>query len=222
MKRWYPWIGLGVVILIVCLIAAQWVTAASMRNTRNPVIQAAVIAATATPVSASSLESMQRQLFDPKLDVASRESLMEKIDLQKKADADREAGISNPAPKDATGALPQANSAMAQAENSSGIYEGSDAIVKPDEAQVNNYWQGKLGDLDTVVLAGSVPNDPTQGLILLISSGSGAQTGSYERFLTPEKNGSLRIVSVHDTRIVLQTANGGQIQFDLTQKGFVN
>ena len=218
MKRWYPWMGFGLVILIVSLIAVRWVMA---ENTHNNRVQPSAVALTPTPPSAISVESMQKELFDPRLDVTSRESLMEKIDLQKKADADREAGVSNPAPKDAAGTLPQASKAMAQVEDSSGIYPGSDAMVKPDEAQINNYWQGKIGDLDVVVLAGSDPNDASQGLVLMITSGSGEQKGSYERFLTPVKGGSLRITGVNGSEIVMQPLNGGQIAFDINQKAFI-
>lgn len=217
-KQFNRWKGMGIFVLVLSLAVTSCAVAASQPDGK---ISAQAIPTPQPTLDLNSVAAMQQQLMDPKLDVASRQSLMEKIDLQKRADADRDVGQRDPASKGGTPRLPQTNQLAAVPQgNSSGIYPGSDGMVKPEEAQVNNYWQGKLGALDVVVLAGSAPGDPTQGLVIVVTSGSTTGQGAYQRILAPDKNGSLRILKAEAGKLQIQAENGAMLTFDLNKLEF--
>jgi hypothetical protein len=167
-------------------------------------------------------ESMQDQLMDPNLDQQSREMLIEKIELEKRSETDKQAGIDNPAPK-----VPsvQADKAVipAQLQVETGIFEGSEGMVRSERAVISNYWQGVVNGKVYIAFAGAKPGENAQGVIVLAiaSLDPAVNEIAFEEFLAPGTVGKLRVIDAKDGIVVLQQVNGGQLKFDLTTKKFM-
>lgn len=162
-----------------------------------------------------SIEEMQQLLLDPGVDLAGRESLMEKIDIQKQVEAQKAAAENNRAPKTETG-LPAARGLQAGQEIPSGIFEGSEGILKPDVMQVVNFWQGPVQNGTAQVFAGSEPDDANRGLVMVIWTGSDPTGSQATRFPMAESHGALRVVAVEGQIATLMADDGTQWQFDLS------
>lgn len=169
-------------------------------------------------------EGLQAQLMDPGLDLQSRESLIEKIELQKRAEANLQVGKDNPAPKTPSnqvnpGAIP------AQLKVESGIFEGSEGMIRPDQAVITNYWRGVLNGKILIAFAGSKAGDENQGMIILVTASldPAVSDTTFENFLAPSQAGKMRVVDMKDNHILeLQPANGPMVKFDLNTKTFAS
>ena len=62
---------------------------------------------------------------------------------------------------------------------------------------------------------------PAQGLLLVIETSASGQR-SQQIYLTAEKTGWLRILSVKGTQLSLSTEKGGKLTFDLETRAFTN
>lgn len=102
------------------------------------------------------------------------------------------------------------------------IMEGSEGLVRPWEAAIQNLWQGERGGVYYQALAGAAPDDPSQGLILLIESRQQQNQRIQHFYLAPSSTGALRVISARGMQLILSTANGGQVIFDLSARTFQN
>ena len=215
MRRYIPWIILIVVIAAGSLVVWREVGASGLLSTAfsrfestGPVVSTQVN----DPVDSENL-------FNPNLDPQARSALSEKLDMESRSEGDREVGAANPAPKAANQGIAAPNSADALAQVVTGIFPGSDAMVKPDEARINNYWQGVFNGQVLVVLAGSAPDDENKGLLVILTSDGFSLTG-YQQVSAPEGIASLRVTEATANQLVLQDTQGKQLTFSLTSLTF--
>jgi hypothetical protein len=84
--------------------------------------------------------------------------------------------------------------------------------------KINNAWQELINGNYILIFAGSLARDPDQGVILVESDSPGGSGG----YLTPGKNGAVRIVEVKGYRLVLETQTKVIFYFDVPARSFVN
>ncbi len=186
----------------------------------TPADQTAKSFATATAVApireAGNIQQMKESLFDPALDVSMRENLTEKIELAQKAQQAAMESAASPALKEAP-ALPRfsMSSLMGDWQSASGIYEGSDGLVRPEDAAISNYWQGVVAGKGMAVLAGADASDPSQSVLVVLTTELPDGTSTYQRILLPEKAGKIRIIRADFPRLTLQSAEGRQWIFNV-------
>lgn len=217
MRKWLPWILTALLVGVGGLFFARWVIAQVGSQTQQV---NALAAQTPVATSAGPIVSEQR-LFDPNLDPQSRESLSEKIAIQTRTAADQAAGEANPASKDKVPPLPaQPQQAVAGPQAQAGIFNGSEGMVKPEQAQINNYWQGEIDGKPTMVLAGAEPQDSGKGLVIVVISDGFSVTG-FRIVPAPEGIGSLKAVDFTPQTLILEDTNGNRLTFDLKTQTFV-
>jgi len=174
----------------------------------------------ATPVQpireAWNIQQMKESLFDPALDVTMRENLTEKIELAQKAQQAVLESAASPAPKEAP-VLPRysMNSLMGEWQSASGIYEGSDGLVRPEDVTISNYWQGVVAGKGIAVLAGADASDPAQSILIVLTTELPDGVSTYQRLPLQEKAGKIRIVHADFPRLTLQSAEGRQWIFNV-------
>jgi hypothetical protein len=196
-------------------IASQMITAARA----EPAAMAEGLPPSALDLPPS--EQMQAQLMDPRLDVAARESLMEKIEIAKNIEQQQAAGDIPPAPKE-TPDFGSAGLMMEQLQIETGIFPGPEAMIRPSLMQVTNYWQGVVDGQVVMVYAGSAPDNPQQGLVVVATSSLDPAVGEIQ-FLAlpvPGETGSMRVVSENNGLLTLETPGGAQLTFNIAARSF--
>lgn len=167
-------------------------------------------------------EDLQSKLMNPSLDQKSREMLMEKIELEKRIDLNQKFGAENPAPKTPPNQISAAVlPALLQVET--GIFEGSEGMIRPERAAITNYWQGVLNGKVYIAFAGSKPDDDKQGMIVLVTTSQDPAVSdiTFEDYYAPANGGKLRVIEAKDGILVLQRASGALLKFDLNTKTFM-
>ncbi|HMN62583.1 MAG TPA: hypothetical protein PJ988_19620 [Anaerolinea sp.] len=216
MRKWLPWILAALLLGVGGLFLARWVIAQVESQTQ----QANSLAAHMPVATSTGPIVSEQRMFDPNLDPQSRESLSEKIAIQTRTAADQAAGEANPAPKDKVPPLPaQPQQAVAGPQAQVGIFNGSEGMVKPEQAQINNYWQGEIDGKPTMVLAGAEPQDSAKGLVIVVTSDGFSVTG-FHIIPAPEGVSSLKAVDYTPQTLFLEDANGNRLTFDLKTQAF--
>ncbi len=217
MKRLLPWLFVLILVGIGGLALYRWVAAQVNADQQHlQAVAGAVSSATATPEIISA-----ERLFDPNLDPQSRQSLSEKLDINARKAADQATGAENSAPKDKLPPMPTSQpQALANSGALTGIFNGSEGMVKPEQAKINNYWQGMLDGKSTMIMAGSPPEDTSTGLVIVVSSDGFSVTG-YQVIAAPAGVSSLKVVDFSTTTLVLEDLSGTQITFDLQTQSFI-
>jgi len=212
------WIIPAAVLLAVVLVVIILVT------TTRPVPKTAPIAVTATTPVPGYLQGLEEKMFDPAIDAQGRESLAEKIEMYKTAEAIRESGLGAPASKDPAQAQlpPMVDSVGGGAgELPAGSFEGSDGMVDPEEGHILNYLQRNSEDGSSLlVFAGSSAEDGQEGLIIVASLNGAREMGEYVHYPHSAKAGALRILADEGGRIALQATDESIWYFDLATRTF--
>ncbi len=187
--------------------------------------KAAVIAVTAetTPVP-EYLQGLEEKMFDPAIDAQGRASLAEKIEMYKTAEAIRQNGLAAPASKDPAQAQAPDMAAPQGAgagELPSGIFEGSDGMVRPEEGRILNYLQRNGEDGSSLlVFAGHSAVNEQEGLIIIASLNSAREMVEYVHYTHAAQVGALRILADEGGRIQLQATDESIWYFDLATRTF--
>lgn len=108
---------------------------------------------------------------------------------------------------------------LQQVEIEEGIYEGSGGLISNAIASIQNSWEGQRGSTALRVLAGSFAEEPAKGLLVVIDPQGSEQPGPHF-YAAPESAGTLRIIEVQESQVVLQTESGEQILFDLVTRSY--
>jgi hypothetical protein len=101
-----------------------------------------------------------------------------------------------------------------------GVFEGSQGLIRPSLANVENMWQGQRSDTSFQVFAGSSPNDPAKGLLLVIVMDPERPTGSIQAYPAPDGASALRILEVTGTLVQIESSEGSRFAFDLGTRQF--
>lgn len=172
-------------------------------------------------------QMLRKALTNKALSAADRAALQRKLELIDRLISQRANGQGNGGSK-GSGPLippaqpPQSQPPVAVLTGQDEILDGSEGLVRPWEAVTQNLWQGERGGVYYQALAGSASDDPSKGLILLIESQPQKNQRTQHFYLAPSSTGALRVISARGTQLLLSTANGGQIIFDLVARSFQN
>ena len=218
MKKWV----LSILFMAILTIVAVWAVGQLVKPTQaqqpKMLVAAAVPMVVATP---SAKKDMQSQLMDPGLDLKSREMAIEKIEIEKRLDDSQKLGEVSPAPKiqkkqAAAGAIP------AQLQVETGVFEGSEGMIRPSQATILNYWRGVVSGKILMAFAGAKADADQKGVVILMTTSLDPAVSDtvFETYVDPAQRGHLRVVDVKDGILSLQRANGDLIKFDLAKKAF--
>jgi hypothetical protein len=215
MKRWIIW---GALALLIIALGA-W--AVSRMIARASAYQEGGQKSVSASVNLPPTDRMQQQLLNPQLDAASRESLMGKIEMAERVEQEQRAGETAPAPKVASEVSLQPE-AKSLPEIESGIFPGSEGMIRPSQAQINNYWQGSVDGQSVMVFAGAAADNPNQGLVVVVTASLDPNVSDiyFVTVLAPGETGTLRVVDESDGLITLETPNGTKLMFNLSEKTF--
>lgn len=161
----------------------------------------------------------KERLLDPNLDVQSRASLAEKLELQQRLEENQKAGEVAAAPKNKPPEFSGPGMKGMEETPMSGVFPGSDGMVRPEEAEIINYWAGSFGGSGWTVLAGSMPQDPSRGVVIVLKN-DGFSLTDYQFIAAPEDVEQLRVVSAENGMILLEDRQGRKLKFDLSSMRF--
>lgn len=101
-----------------------------------------------------------------------------------------------------------------------GIMKGIDYVrsLEKEAALSEIFWVGKIEDAYVIVYTGVLRNDPTQGVVFIFPE----NVGSWLKFLTPDKVGSITISDFEGNRLMLMSDKGNTVFFDVTTQEFSN
>jgi hypothetical protein len=106
-------------------------------------------------------------------------------------------------------------------EDDEGIYEGSEGIIRPSLADINNVWQGTRGGMYMQVFAGSFSEmRGGEGVVIVIDLQPDHPSGPMTTYPAPAGAGALRILEVGETAVVLTTESGERLEFNLISRTF--
>lgn len=95
------------------------------------------------------------------------------------------------------------------------LFEGSEGLISPATAAVQNGWQGSVEGVRLQLFAGAEAANPRQGVLILVTFEEGAGGRTLRVFSAPQPHGWLRIVSVQDGVVELRSEDGGTSYFNL-------
>jgi len=173
--------------------------------------------------SQSDIQALQSSLQSANLSDTLRLGLQDKLQAARWAESIRARGAQYPAPKTPVSAMALATpEPPRQLDGGEKIIEGSEGLIQPAVASIQNLWQGTLeGTTQQVqVLAGAQAENPDQGLLILLLNQPGQGTQEPEFYMAPAGYGSLRIVERQGVDLILQSASGATISFNLVEKSF--
>ncbi|HXM17274.1 MAG TPA: hypothetical protein VN934_00520 [Candidatus Tumulicola sp.] len=84
-----------------------------------------------------------------------------------------------------------------------------------DDLVIANRWQGVLSNQSVVVHAGHLRNDPTRGVLVLLSFPRDKDRRSGRYIFAPRRSGSLRIVGSNGSHLNIKSASGETYRFSL-------
>ena len=138
----------------------------------------------------------------------------QKLDALNIVQLTREVGRNNPnkpAKHPPHGTLP---SGVSNQPWPSGIIESGQAPLPGELYVINNQWQEVVGGVHLSVYAGSEAQDPSQGVLIVMTTSLDLQTSTGPHiYLTPLHSGALRIVGSNSQRLTLTSTNGTQFVF---------
>jgi hypothetical protein len=170
------------------------------------------------------VQELRNELDNKALDKAARESIEEKLKMAERIAAERFAGAAQPRDEKTAPALPPGPllSAEEALNVPEGIFEGSQGLIRPSMAQINNGWQGVRSGEVWQVFAGALADDAAQGLVIIFRENPEKMNRTLLEIQAPGKTGSLSILSVKDHLMVLQTGSGSQLTLNLDTLSFEN
>ncbi len=197
--------SLSVVVLILLLNMSQ-VRGANLPLQRTP---AGVLAA-----QVQALQSSLQQVEDPQEKIVLQEKLeAQQFALNVQAAAQAQPTLSLEAVCANRVPVPQQTTLMEQ-----GVLLVREDFLVPQGLKISNMFRGEMNGTVVEVYAGSVLDDPNQGLVILAID----SLGVWLKVLSPTAAGSLRIIEANELRLSLQTAAGDDARyFDIPAQQFV-
>ncbi|MCJ7625041.1 MAG: hypothetical protein MUO76_16195 [Anaerolineaceae bacterium] len=102
-----------------------------------------------------------------------------------------------------------------------GIFDGDEGIFRPEQAVIQNYWQGELENSYLQVFAGALGSDADQGIVYILETTSDRLQTDFELYLAPQKSGSLQIIGESDFKLILLCEDQTEIIFDILKREFI-
>jgi type II secretory pathway pseudopilin PulG len=117
-------------------------------------------------------------------------------------------------PKPGPGALLQRAVIPPDANWPAGILQTSLSPFPPDAYTIQNHYQALVNGQHLSVFAGSLANDPFQGVVIRLTLSLDLQHSSTKVFQTADRVGSLHVAQVSGAILTLTSSTGAAFQFD--------
>lgn len=168
------------------------------------------------------LQGLRQALTSQRLNAADRQNLEKKLALQENLVAQRSGATEKPGAKGPAVPPIPINNLLPEPtpDSQERIIDGSESLIRPWEGSINNLWQGAVAGTYFQVLAGSRPDNPGQGLVIVIEYHPEQNQRLQHTYLAPQPSGALRIVERQAGRLACSTASGSTLYFDLTTRTF--
>ncbi len=211
--NWLSWLLAGLSILLVAGFAfTRWQNASGSLQAQSAV--------PANP-DQQFIDGLQQMLAKNDLSLEDRANLQKKLEMMQRLESQRQASPRSGSKPTGPNVPPvKAPQSLIAPPPQEGIFDGSGALVHDWQANIINMWQKTLGNQSYQVLAGSLPDDATQGLLIVMVSQNKVLGREEQTYLTPTKSGALHITTVSGAMLSLLDANGGAWTFDLTSRAF--
>src|SRR5512133_568254 len=203
------------ILLMTGFVFAHWQNVSGNLQVQNT-------AASTTP-DQQFINGLQEMLAKDNLSAEDRANLQQKLEMLQRLENQRQANSQHTSSKPTGANVPPNQSPQLLTLNSTpeeGVFEGSGGLVHPWQANVTNFWQKTIDSKTYQVLAGSLPDDTRQGLLIVMVSQNKVLGREQQIYLTPEKSGALRITSVSGTTLSLVDESGVTWAFDLNTRAF--
>jgi hypothetical protein len=168
---------------------------------------------------------LSAMLDRPGMSTLARASLQEKLEMAERMAAQQAAGAAQPRTAKSAPVQPKTalNIEVEPQEFFEGIVEGSDGMIRPSLADVQNLWQGTRAGNQFQVFAGAYSLElGGEGVVILVDLSSSEPYWSPIVYPAPVGTGPLRIVDISDTHVILTTQSGAPLTFHLFDRTFGN
>lgn len=169
------------------------------------------------------INGLQEMLAKDNLSAEDRANLQQKLEMLQRLESQRQANSQHNGPKPTGPNVPPNQSPQLLTVNrmpEEGIFEGSGGLVHPWQANVVNFWQKTIDSKTYQVLAGSQPDDTSQGILIVMVSQNKGLGREQQIYLPPEKTGALHITSVSGMMLSLLDESGVTWVFNLNTRDF--
>jgi hypothetical protein len=103
----------------------------------------------------------------------------------------------------------------------SGIFDGPGGTFHSWEGDFNNHWQGVVNNNYVFVSAGSSAEDPSQGILAVVTISADRLNIARKIYPAPAQSGSLQVQQVQWPVVKLESKNGLLLNFDASQEKFI-
>lgn len=174
-----------------------------------------------TPIPADlQVEQMRAALQSEELSEAARRSLQEKLAMAEQMAAEQAAGAQLPRRDKVAPPLPAAALENQPAPVQEGIFEGSQGLIRPSSADIRNVWQGERDGVLLQVFAGSLPDDPAQGIVVVVQASQEDPVRTTKWIRAPVETGALQIIEARDSLLIMTGEDGTLLTFNLVTLSF--
>lgn len=101
-----------------------------------------------------------------------------------------------------------------------GVSDDGEAPFPATEFVGTNSWHRVVNGQHVVVYAGSLGEDPNQGVLFVMTISLDLKSVSGERYLAPTKSGALQIMSEENLNLTLDTTRGKRYTFDVRARRY--
>ncbi len=163
-------------------------------------------------------DTLLTNLASPDLKPEARKLLQEKLSIAQRVISDQAAGALHPASKDAK-ALPAAPKVI-NPEFQSGIFDGAGGTFHAWEGEFSNHWQDFVDGQFVFVSAGSQRDDPTQGIVMIMSVSGDRLQVHKEILKAPAGSGALQVTQAAWPLVTLSSTTGQTFTFNTQTNTF--
>ncbi len=169
-------------------------------------------------IAEHTIESLSEALLNPAIDSELKFSLQEKLVNSRRMLADTAVGQAHPAVKDAE--LAPAAPKVSDGSFQIGIFDGAGGMIHSWEGSMVNHWQDSVGSEYVLVSAGVQAEDAAQGMVMVVRVSADRQNFSRNFYLTPTRNGEVKVTGASGTDLFMQAADGTNYIFDALTNQF--
>jgi hypothetical protein len=163
-------------------------------------------------------DKLQSELSSPDLQPDARQLLQAKMDNVQRVIADQATGAANPASKNAK-VLPAAPKVI-NPDFLSGIFDGAGGTFHAWEGEFSNHWQGNVDGQFVFVSAGKQADDPTQGIVMVMTVSGDRLQVHKEIIKSSAGSGALQVTQAAWPLITLSTSTSQTLTFNVQTNTF--
>jgi hypothetical protein len=102
----------------------------------------------------------------------------------------------------------------------SGIFEEQEAPFPSSQFSILNRWQKDRDGVHIAVYAGSLGDDPDQGVVVVATTPLDLSDAAWSLYPTPTRSGAVRILAASGSVVLLQACAGDHFGFDIDTRSY--